>query len=385
MRERGGREGLPISALSPSELEEILRGPDLPASVELSLLRSDGRPLAGPGRARADGAWLSALGAGRVVHQERQDGTRVVRSALPLPEHGLVLVSEEEERHAYGHADAAVRSVVVVNLLIVCLLGAAAFRLALSIARPLEALARAARRIRHGESVRLPEPAGGEEVEELTRSLADMTARLGENASALEESRAALASANDRLRLQNAELHHANEVLEQLSITDGLTRLHNHRFFQDAMVRETKRASRTGQPLSLIMVDLDHFKAWNDRLGHAAGDLILRRVAEIMSELVRDTDVLARYGGEEFALLAPNTEIEGAAMLAEKIRSQVSARPLFLEPPSEREPVTVSIGVARYEGDREALFRDADRALYCAKDLGRNCVVLWRDGEPHPL
>jgi diguanylate cyclase (GGDEF)-like protein len=140
--------------------------------------------------------------------------------------------------------------------------------------------------------------------------------------------------------------------------------------------------------LSLILIDIDRFKLWNDRLGHAGGDEILRRMAEVLSELVRETDLLARYGGEEFALIAPNTDLEGARLLAEKIRQEVASTSFVIDPPSEREPLTVSIGVASYQGDRVRLFHHADRALYRAKESGRDCVMVAddeHDADPFPL
>jgi diguanylate cyclase (GGDEF)-like protein len=176
--------------------------------------------------------------------------------------------------------------------------------------------------------------------------------------------------------MQNDELQGVNEVLEQLSITDGLTKLHNHRYFQEALIHECKRAGRTETPLSLILIDLDYFKRWNDRFGHAAGDQILSGIAHVMTDLVRETDRLARYGGEEFALLTPGTVLEGAAMLAEKIRAAVAASSFDLDLQGGHEPVTVSIGVAAYRDDPKALFNDADRALYRAKEAGRDCVIV---------
>jgi two-component system cell cycle response regulator len=203
-----------------------------------------------------------------------------------------------------------------------------------------------------------------------------MTHRLVRSHEQLRASQREVVDANDQLLSQNDRLHQANEILEQLSITDGLTRLHNHRFFQDTLVREAKRADRTYEPLALILADIDHFKQWNDRLGHAAGDEILRRVAELMNTLVRETDLLARYGGEEFAILLPNTEIEGAVALAQKIRAEVAGSSFLLNPPSERQSVTISLGVSAYAGDRGTLFNEADGALYLAKDSGRDCVMV---------
>ena len=169
-------------------------------------------------------------------------------------------------------------------------------------------------------------------------------------------------------------------MLEQLSITDGLTKLHNHRFFQDQLVREAKRVDRTGEPLTLVLIDIDHFKRWNDRLGHATGDEILRKLAGCLNDTIRETDLLARYGGEEFVLLLSNTDLEGGRALAEKARQRVAATQFLMNPPSEDENVTISAGVAQYQGDRRAFFvAEPTRALYRAKNAGRDCVVV--DGE----
>jgi diguanylate cyclase (GGDEF)-like protein len=112
----------------------------------------------------------------------------------------------------------------------------------------------------------------------------------------------------------------------------------------------------------------------NDRLGHAGGDEVLLRVAGVMNAVIRETDLLARYGGEEFALVAPNTDLDGARQLAEKIRQAVGATDFV--PHDDDLRVTVSLGVALYAGDRRRLFEDADDALYRAKDAGRDCVVV---------
>ena len=180
----------------------------------------------------------------------------------------------------------------------------------------------------------------------LTRTFNEMTTRLESNARDLEASKAETEKAGEVMREQNEELLRMNEILEQLSITDGLTTLHNPRYFQEHLAKETKRAGRTKEPLALVLIDIDHFKIWNDRLGHSGGDDILRRIAEIMQQLIRETDLLARYGGEEFALVLPNTELEGAVQLAEKIRSTVAETRFFIDPPSERQALTVSVGVA---------------------------------------
>lgn len=178
-----------------------------------------------------------------------------------------------------------------------------------------------------------------------------------------------------RLTEQNEDLQRANEVLAQLSITDSLTRLHNHRFFQDHLTREIKRVDRTGEPLSMVLMDIDDFKRMNDRQGHAVGDQVLMNVAERLNESIRESDLLARYGGEEFVVLAPNTDIEGALALAEKIRMSVESMPLIVDDSMRPLRATLSCGVARYCGDRKHFFQAADRALYRAKAEGKNCVV----------
>jgi diguanylate cyclase (GGDEF)-like protein len=113
---------------------------------------------------------------------------------------------------------------------------------------------------------------------------------------------------------------------------------------------------------------------WNDRLGHAGGDEILRRLSEVLNGCVRETDILTRYGGEEFALLALDTDLAGAVVLAEKIRQSVCEKDFMTDVPSEKEQLTVSVGVSYFHQDHKQFFVDADTALYAAKDAGRNQV-----------
>ena len=207
------------------------------------------------------------------------------------------------------------------------------------------------------------------------RAFDDLSDRLDESRRELEDQQREIEDANKRLRAQNDALRRANEVLAQLSLTDGLTRLHNHRHFQDQFAREAKRADRTGQPLALALVDIDDFKRLNDELGHAAGDAVLQGVARLMSDELRETDFLSRYGGEEFALLATQTDLAGATALAEKLRTKISSAELAVVGPRGRVTVTVSIGVALYDGATTSTFDAADRALYEAKGAGKDCVI----------
>jgi diguanylate cyclase (GGDEF)-like protein len=168
-------------------------------------------------------------------------------------------------------------------------------------------------------------------------------------------------------------------VLRQLAVTDGLTGLNNHRCFHERLIEEFRRADRYGEPLSLVLLDLDHFKALNDHFGHPSGDSVLRQVGELLQRSVRDTDLLARYGGEEFAVLLPKAPPEGALTVAERIwRDLDEVRVEGVKSAL----VTASLGVATHPFPPFAspadLLGAADRTLYEAKRLGRNRVVQYR-------
>lgn len=156
---------------------------------------------------------------------------------------------------------------------------------------------------------------------------------------------------------------------------DGLTSLLNHREFQTRLQHEVETATRYGHPLSLLMLDLDHFKAVNDTYGHMAGDAVLRTLGQLLLNFCRSGDVVARWGGEEFALLLPQAKLESAAEVAERLRALIEGHPFFMN--GRRIPVTVSIGVSCLNpGAAEAviLVESSDRALYAAKMAGRNRV-----------
>ena len=162
---------------------------------------------------------------------------------------------------------------------------------------------------------------------------------------------------------------------EHLSVTDGLTGLYNHRHFQEQLEVEVKRAQRYDLSLSLIMIDLDHFKEFNDTYGHLEGDGLLRKIAQILKSSLRETDLVARYGGEEFSVILPETDKEGASIAAERVRKTISEQ-TFGEVGAK---MTISLGVASYPDDaclRADLIRQADEALYRAKREGRNRTCL---------
>lgn len=177
--------------------------------------------------------------------------------------------------------------------------------------------------------------------------------------------------------LANARLH---EEIERMAATDGLTGLYNHRRFQEMLSDELRRLQRIFAPLSLLLIDIDFFKKVNDTYGHPAGDEILRSVAAILRETMRNVDVPARYGGEEFAAILPGTNQAGARETAERIRKAVEQKAFTVD--NAKIPVTVSIGVstAPYDAEsKEGLIERADQALYHAKRSGRDRTVLWEE------
>ena len=170
----------------------------------------------------------------------------------------------------------------------------------------------------------------------------------------------------------------ADDINRRLAAQDDLTGLANRRAIIAALERDVARAVRTGEPLALMMVDVDHFKRVNDRWGHQAGDAVLRSVAAVLGQRVRAQDIVGRYGGEEFLLLLPDTTRDGAHQLALHLCAAVQVAPCAWG--NEAIPVTVSIGVFAGSLERGAhggqLLQAADSALYRAKAAGRNCVEL---------
>jgi len=170
--------------------------------------------------------------------------------------------------------------------------------------------------------------------------------------------------------------------LAALATTDGLTGLANRRHFDERLQEEWARAKRDGTPLSLLLIDVDHFKKYNDQYGHQAGDGCLRSLARVLAEQAqRPADLAARYGGEEFVLLLPNTDAEGCEKVGQKVREALREFGMLhaLNPPSKR--VTVSLGGATNlpasgSAESTSLIEAADRALYNAKDSGRDRLVM---------
>ena len=181
------------------------------------------------------------------------------------------------------------------------------------------------------------------------------------------------------------ELAEANTRLAQLAVTDGLTGLYNHRHFHERLTLEVERSQRSGLPLSLLMLDVDHFKQFNDTFGHPAGDEVLRQLSRVLADARRANDVVARYGGEEFAVILVDTPKFTAAKVAERVRERINSHD-FSEAAPRAGKLSASIGVATFPddgADAETLVRSADTALYVAKRAGRNRVVLASEALSH--
>ncbi len=176
--------------------------------------------------------------------------------------------------------------------------------------------------------------------------------------------------------LDNAKMY---QRVEEMAVTDGLTGLYNHRKFQELLGEELKRSERHPQSLSLLLVDIDHFKRINDKYGHPVGDSILKKLSQVLRESVREIDHPCRYGGEEFALILVNTNSKGAFRMAERIRKNVAKSNFRLEN-GERIEVAISTGIATYPDDsrsQQELIDRADQALYHAKQKGRNLCFAY--------
>jgi diguanylate cyclase (GGDEF)-like protein len=239
------------------------------------------------------------------------------------------------------------------------------------VVKPVRALQHAARRMGEGHLG--------------TRAPALKSAELAELADTMNKMAAALQYERENLEQvvaeRTRELQELNARLERLAVTDGLTGVYNHRRFQEAINAELLRSERHKRPMGVLMIDVDFFKKVNDAMGHPAGDELLRRLAEVLSADLRQTDLIARYGGEEFAVVLPETTKSEALQVGERMRLAVEEKLNRGTPWPTK--VTVSVGVATYPEDGktpEQLISAADQAMYVAKRQGRNRVVGARGG-----
>ncbi len=205
--------------------------------------------------------------------------------------------------------------------------------------------------------------------------------------------RADLGSLEQRLGLlerENAELMVRNRALTELSVRDSLTGLYTRWYLLDKIESEMNRALRHEKPLTLMMLDLDHFKQVNDSFGHPVGDRVLQVIGQVVRDSCRVYDIPGRYGGEEFCLLLPETTLENTYPVAERIRKRVENTPCWFDGAEVR--ITTSVGIAGTDNvPSDALFSSAslieraDRALYAAKESGRNRIEAWSAALPRHI
>ncbi len=216
------------------------------------------------------------------------------------------------------------------------------------------------------------------QVVQLVGTLTDITEQkwlnmqLEQNLALVQDQNVELEWQQQELASANANLEAANEALSELATTDGLTGAKNHRAFQEKLRDEFNRVGRTHRPFSVILLDVDRFKSYNDTYGHPEGDLVLKQVVQVLRATARETDFVARYGGEEFIILLLETGVEGAIKAAERFRIALEAQAW------PQRPVTASFGVATLSVTVETgtqLVDMADKALYASKEAGRNCVT----------
>ena len=307
-------------------------------------------------------AFISALqDTNRTNGTMRLDGKTYIVGHAPLSDTKAVLAVMLPLEAVIAEANAQARYEIgkillagVLSFLVIWLGGE------LLVVRPIESLARGAARLGSGDlATRIP-----------TETLAPELKRLGESFNAMAA----------QLLEREGELRRANQRLSDLASKDALTGIANRRGFDEQCEAEWNRAKRAGKSLGLLVIDVDHFKKFNDRYGHLAGDACLQRVADCINRLARRAgDFAARTGGEEFALLLPATELDQAASIAEAVRAEIEAMNIAHKSSPEAR-VTVSVGAAASQADRGGsmlgLIDSADAALYRAKRAGRNCVVL---------
>ena len=322
-------------------------------SSRLYLITADGRALVGSRSGPAEltrrsldaGATRRLLEReGTVVEYAGLDGQGVVGTLKRVPQLDWAVLAEVPASEAFREV-ARLRNVTVMIVTALFVgVGLLAYFLGLLITRPLDRLREGAGKVAGGDlAVVLPIVSGGE-LGYVTEVFNDMAARLRDG----------------------------RRELERLSVTDHLTGLYNRRYLMDMLALEIRRSRRLHHPFAVLMADVDNFKPYNDALGHLEGDAALERIAAILRDTSRDVDCAARYGGEEFVVLMPETEMQGAVEMAERIRTRLA------EDGAIGPKLTLSVGVAQFPADGEtpeALLARADAALYQAKRDGRNRIV----------
>ncbi|MBW2529621.1 MAG: diguanylate cyclase [Deltaproteobacteria bacterium] len=260
--------------------------------------------------------------------------------------------------------------------------------LTMAVLNPVRRLAEATRAFGEGELDREVALRGSDELAELGDAFNQMASELRDYTEELEqkvEERAAeILRQNRELTRLNEALQDKSAQLERLAITDGLTGLYNRRHFRERLDFEIERSGRMVHPACLVMIDVDHFKHYNDQHGHPAGDDVLVRLGKLFRDNLRSVDLVARYGGEEFVMLLLDTDLRGGQVVADKIRQAVEAAPFPFRDEQPGGRLTISLGVAAFPTharEPDELIEAADAALYEAKAAGRNRVHVAEPGE----
>ncbi len=291
--------------------------------------------------------------AGSAVRYRGFEGEEAVGTLEPVPRLSWAVVAAIPAETAYRQATRLRNLTVLIVAALLLGVGLLAYLLGVLIVRPLDRLTAGAAKVAAGDlAVDLPVVSGGE-VGSLTEVFNHMVARLRDG----------------------------RRELERLSVTDDLTGLYNRRYLMETLANEIRRSRRLEHRCALLMADIDHFKEYNDALGHLAGDEMLIKVARALRDSTREVDCVVRYGGEEFVVLLPETGATQAAETAERIRARVAAEDLAAG------TITLSVGIAEFptHGDSpESMIAAADGALYRAKREGRDRVVRASRPEKSP-
>ena len=335
-------------------IEQLLREQVAGHEDRVAVVQPGGQVIASAGGAFAalSGATLRQLqrAESTVVTYRTADGLDVVGAMAPVPTSEWSAVAEIPTAAAFRDIRRLQVDTAVLVVVLLVVVGSLAYGLGLLIVRPLDRLSLAATRVAAGDlEVDVPASGGGE-LAKLAGAFNDMVRRLRET----------------------------REELERLSVTDALTGLANRRLLMAELERELRRSQRNENPLAILMLDVDHFKRFNDTHGHPAGDVVLIRLANTLRKCVREVDTVARYGGEEFLVMLPETPAAEAAQVSERIRSSTEQDRFTPDGGTAALNVTVSVGYAVYPEHgktADALIAAADQALYRSKESGRNRVT----------
>ena len=373
---RGRVIGYFVMRLDLRELETVLAENATPVTPAAWLLDDDGGVMAREGKISATPgepfpvAIPEAIDTLRFLEQNINGVNTVIALRPTIPPPSGFLAATVDSSVAYGELRRSQEKIVASGLAAILVIVAISYLASRGILRPISLLSQGAKRVAAGDlDVYLP-VSGRDEIAALTLAFNDM-------ANKINEGRVRLEAAHDELARTNEGLKAANRALETLAITDGLTSLYNHRHFQDSLEKDLRKCEQQGRPLSLMLIDIDHFKVFNDRWGHQEGDAALRRVAAQAMKGIRPSDMAFRYGGEELAVLMPSCAKEQAAELADKLRMAV--RDNAQRPGVFGDRLTVSVGVAAFPEDGKtprALVDAADAALYTAKAEGRDRITV---------